>query len=314
MKNRLLLSTVLLAGILTGCQTDQNGLFSKENIGTALGGIGGAVVGSTIGKGAGQVVGTAFGAVAGAYVGSLIGRKLDQADRAQIAAADQKALESAPDKQISWSSPDSTATGTAQASAPVTETVIKSADGKMRVVPAAPRLALMQGTYTVHAASNVNVRAAPTTRADVVGNVHSGETVDAVGKVVDADWMLVARNGKTLGYIASSLLAPVTGDQTTQASTAPAMPDAPGKAGTVASSITSSAHTAATPAPFKLVEAPVATTPMPVATVSSLPPAPDNSSITCRTVTRTASKDGESGTETVKYCKTANDGWQQVGV
>ncbi|HET9843861.1 MAG TPA: RT0821/Lpp0805 family surface protein [Gammaproteobacteria bacterium] len=52
----------------------------KQVAGTFLGGVGGALIGSTIGAGSGQVIATAAGAVLGALVGNQMGQQLDETD------------------------------------------------------------------------------------------------------------------------------------------------------------------------------------------------------------------------------------------
>lgn len=84
----------------------------KENVGTLLGGIGGAVLGAQFGKGTGQLIGVAAGALAGAYLGNQVGSSLDKADRAQMEQASTRAAAAPIGQQISWRNPDSGNSGT----------------------------------------------------------------------------------------------------------------------------------------------------------------------------------------------------------
>ncbi|MEW5703428.1 MAG: RT0821/Lpp0805 family surface protein [Pseudomonadota bacterium] len=85
----------------------------KEGLGTLLGAGTGALAGSQIGKGRGQLVAVAVGTLAGAYLGSEIGKSLDRADRLYMAKTSGQALESNPIGQTStWVNPDSGNTGT----------------------------------------------------------------------------------------------------------------------------------------------------------------------------------------------------------
>ena len=60
----------MLALALTACAEGGQ----KENIGTLLGGVGGAVAGSQFGSGSGRLVGVAAGTLIGAYLGREVGK------------------------------------------------------------------------------------------------------------------------------------------------------------------------------------------------------------------------------------------------
>ncbi len=79
----------------------------KEGIGTILGGVGGAVVGSQFGGGRGQLVGVALGTLAGAFLGREVGKSLDKADQAHMQRAETAAQTAPVGQRISWSNPDS---------------------------------------------------------------------------------------------------------------------------------------------------------------------------------------------------------------
>jgi surface antigen len=97
-----------LALALAGCQSAP----TKEDIGTVLGGIGGAVIGAQFGGGSGRIVGTAVGTLAGAFLGREIGRSLDAADKAQVQRATQAAETAPVGQQIVWSNPETGNSGT----------------------------------------------------------------------------------------------------------------------------------------------------------------------------------------------------------
>jgi surface antigen len=80
---------------------------TKQNVGTVLGGIGGAVIGSQFGRGNGQLVGVAIGTLAGAFLGSEIGKSLDRADQAAMRRAETQAQTAPVGQRISWSNPES---------------------------------------------------------------------------------------------------------------------------------------------------------------------------------------------------------------
>ncbi len=97
----------------------------KSDIGTIAGGLGGAFLGSNVGKGSGKTVGIAAGTLLGAYLGNQVGASLDRADMAYYNQTAQQTLETAKVNQTStWRNPDSGNTGT------ITPTkTIKTVDG-----------------------------------------------------------------------------------------------------------------------------------------------------------------------------------------
>lgn len=99
-----LLAVVLVAASLSACVNDTG---PKQQIGTLLGGAGGAFLGSKIGKGRGQLAGVAAGALLGAFLGNEAGRSLDRADRAAISQAQSSAQHAPINETISWRNPDS---------------------------------------------------------------------------------------------------------------------------------------------------------------------------------------------------------------
>ncbi len=178
---------------------------TNEDIGRVLGGVGGALVGSQFGGGTGKLVAVAAGAIGGMFLGGEIGKRLDPADRQGIAETRQQALDSG--QTVSWNNPDSgvqsTARVTETAYRPVPET--RGAKGS-DVVWRVPPLQLIGGDYVATATSNV--RGGPGTEYGVMDQLKDGEPVYVVGKVVDADWMMVARNGIGRGFVHADLLRP----------------------------------------------------------------------------------------------------------
>ena len=108
-KSTRLIAIGLIALGLTACQ--QGG--QKQTIGTLLGAVGGAVAGSQIGKGRGQLIAVAAGTLLGSLAGGEIGKSLDNADRIAMQQATQKSLEATPSgNSVSWRNPDSGHSGT----------------------------------------------------------------------------------------------------------------------------------------------------------------------------------------------------------
>jgi len=78
---------ILCTVALVGCEN-----MSKQDIGVITGGVAGGLLGSTVGRGSGQVAAIAVGTVAGAMIGGSIGRDMDENDRYRM----NRALESNP--------------------------------------------------------------------------------------------------------------------------------------------------------------------------------------------------------------------------
>jgi len=112
---RKLAASVLICSVsaFTSACENNSELFSKQNIGTLAGAAGGAVIGSNIGKGKGQVVAIAAGTLLGGALGNKIGQSLDRADMAYYNRSSQNALETAQvNTPVTWRNPDSGNSGT----------------------------------------------------------------------------------------------------------------------------------------------------------------------------------------------------------
>ncbi|MBT3307561.1 MAG: glycine zipper 2TM domain-containing protein [Alphaproteobacteria bacterium] len=101
----------VLGGTLVACESAQNN--PKQTGGTLLGAGLGALLGSQVGGGKGQMAAIAVGALAGAWAGSEVGKSLDQADRQYAERSAQDGLEYAQSGQVqAWKNPDSGNSGT----------------------------------------------------------------------------------------------------------------------------------------------------------------------------------------------------------
>ncbi len=101
-------ATAVVILFLAGCQNTG----PKQTGGTLIGAGLGALAGSQIGRGRGQLAAVAIGALAGAMLGSNIGKSLDDADR-QAALNAQGQAHAAPIGQtVSWNNPKSGNYGT----------------------------------------------------------------------------------------------------------------------------------------------------------------------------------------------------------
>src|SRR3546814_16779391 len=84
----------------------------KETGGTLVGAGLGALVGSQIGGGTGQLAAVALGTLAGAYFGNEVGKSLDRADKAAAAQAYNQASTAPIGQHISWRNQESGHSGT----------------------------------------------------------------------------------------------------------------------------------------------------------------------------------------------------------
>ena len=98
-------------GALGGCQDMQDN--PKQTAGTLVGAGLGALAGSQIGGGRGQLAAVAVGTLAGAWLGSEAGKSLDRADKVYAERTTQGALERGQSGQSSsWQNPDTKNSGT----------------------------------------------------------------------------------------------------------------------------------------------------------------------------------------------------------
>ncbi len=110
------------AVILAGCE----GTGQKQQMGTIIGAGLGALAGSQIGHGKGQLAAVAIGTLIGAGIGSEVGKSLDKADRLALEQANQKAFEYNPSGTAeTWYNPDSGNSGSV-----VPKPAFKNSDGQ----------------------------------------------------------------------------------------------------------------------------------------------------------------------------------------
>lgn len=70
---------LLCTASLVGCQN-----MSKQDVGVLSGGVAGGLIGSTVGKGSGQILAIAAGTIAGAIIGGAIGKNMDDTDKLKM--------------------------------------------------------------------------------------------------------------------------------------------------------------------------------------------------------------------------------------
>jgi surface antigen len=106
-----IITLVVAGGLLTACAQSQNA--PKQTGGALIGAAAGGLLGSQFGGGAGALAATAIGVLGGAFLGSEIGKSMDTTDRQEAARTQNVALESNRTGVAStWSNPDTGNTGT----------------------------------------------------------------------------------------------------------------------------------------------------------------------------------------------------------
>jgi surface antigen len=192
-RGSILSSLILLSSmLLPGCATDDIG--QKQAIGAFTGGVIGGLIGNQIGSGSRRQVVTTIGAIGGAYIGSEIGRYLDEVDRREQAQATAVALETAhANDTVVWSNPKTGVRGQVTA-------------GPVTYESHPVNMTLLNTTYK--ATTNADVRAEPSASSPIVSSLRAGETFHAVGKVENANWILVARGRRTIGYVYGNMVKP----------------------------------------------------------------------------------------------------------
>lgn len=138
----------------------------KQEVGAVIGGVLGAVAGNKLAKND-RGTGTAIGAVVGAGAGSYAGCQMQKSRAAN------------------------------NAGGVYTSNGIRVASS----VEAAP-MTKIKGKYV--ARSNLNLRAAASTRGEAIGSVRAGETFQALGRTGDGKWILVGQDGVGVGYVSSA--------------------------------------------------------------------------------------------------------------
>jgi surface antigen len=95
----LLILPLTLFG-LAGCA--QDGTANKPMAGSVIGGIGGALLGSSIGGGSGRVISTAAGAILGGLVGQEVGQSMAETDKLKATQAFDNATRAPIGETIYW--------------------------------------------------------------------------------------------------------------------------------------------------------------------------------------------------------------------
>lgn len=117
---RIIIGLVMVSFLSACAQNGQDGFLqrsdgsvSKQGVGTLAGAAGGAILGSNIGGGKGQIAAIAIGTLLGGALGSSVGQSLDRADMNYYNQTSQSALETGRSGQaVAWKNPDTGNSGT----------------------------------------------------------------------------------------------------------------------------------------------------------------------------------------------------------
>lgn len=285
---------LVCSGILTGCATD--GSATKQDIGTGAGVVVGGLAGALFGKGKGKIVSVLIGAAVGGFIGNQIGAMLDEEDQKALQKQAKDVLVSQPDNtETTWSSERSGATGTVVAENSRMETREVKVVRDANVAPA-PQLDLIGAKYVAKGAAQV--RLAPSDQAETATTLSNGATIWAVGKVRNQPWIMVAKGGKSIGYVSTASLAPAPKPVQSAAATPVKTTSAP------------AAKPAQQQTPFDLDAAAPVRTP---ADLDALAPNEKAdvvvASVACRDIRTTATAKGETASATQTACRSPDGSW-----
>jgi surface antigen len=177
----------------------------KQAGGAVIGGLLGGLLGNSL-SGHNRTLGTVLGAAGGAAVGSYVGCRMQHSDAVKAEAAARQALEGQGEQ--TWNNPETGASGSV-ISTPISTGAAPSLAG-LRLAPGVELASGYESAPpTYQAPSAVNLRAAPSQRAKLVGRLESGEVVNVIGRAAGSAWVLVARNGIGAGYASEAALRPL---------------------------------------------------------------------------------------------------------
>ncbi|HSH30158.1 MAG TPA: SH3 domain-containing protein [Thiohalobacter sp.] len=203
MKKTHLCAAMMMATLVAGCEGTM-GNMKKEDFGSALGAVGGALLGSRVAGGDNRWLGAAIGGAAGFYAGKMIGRMLDERDRQALAVKTVDALDTRSAGVSTWKSDDSGASAsikTGEVSYQPEEKQVK----RLSTVQAVPSITLENREYQTTSA--LRVRSGPNTRYGIITTLQPGDVVTSAGRT-DNGWLMLAKQGVTVGYVHGDYVKP----------------------------------------------------------------------------------------------------------
>lgn len=190
------------AGVVHAQEREQQGSGNTEIMGRLLGAGVGALLGSQVGGGKGQLAAVAVGALAGAWLGGEAANRLTQTDRQGIAQTTNTALDTG--QAQTWTNPDTGVTTRVSVKDSTVERAPLQAEGLQQRPWQSPPLEYVNASYVANSTSNV--RSGPGTDYAVMHTVQRGERVTVVGKVQGDEWYMISDAGLGSGYVHGSLL------------------------------------------------------------------------------------------------------------
>lgn len=203
MNKKILCSSIVLAMLVTGCE-GTTGTMKKEDLGAALGAIGGALLGAKVAGSDNRWLGAALGGAAGFYAGKMIGRNLDERDRQALAARTVEALDEPAAGVASWNSDQSEAKANIRTGEIAYQEKPKEVK-RLAKVEAVPKIKLENKEYQTTSA--LRVRSGPGTQYESVTTLRPGDVVTSAGRT-DNGWLMLAKEGVTVGYVHGNYVQP----------------------------------------------------------------------------------------------------------
>jgi hypothetical protein len=183
-----------------GQNTFLQDLLTQENVGRAIGTGVGALIGSRVGSGSGKTAATAVGAVGGYILGGKIGREWGQPRASGMYQGSTSTHAPAHHAPVNH-------TPVHHAPAPYSPTYhVSTHQASLPPLSRMPDMHRIDAPYV--ATTTSNVRGGPGTRYGVVDQLRHGEATTVVGRVVNSDWYMVADHGVIRGFVYAPLLRP----------------------------------------------------------------------------------------------------------
>ncbi|WP_275098321.1 SH3 domain-containing protein [Sedimenticola hydrogenitrophicus] len=203
MNRKLRYAVPIVAVLAVGCNST-TGSLSKENMGSTLGAVGGALIGAKVAGGNNRWLGAAIGGALGFYAGKVIGRNLDERDRQALAAQTIEVLDQPTASVSTWQSDRSGAAAEIKTG----EISYKSETREVKrlaTVEAVPNIRLESREYQTTSA--LRVRSGPGTRYQTITTLQPGDRVDSAGRTENG-WLMLAKKGVTVGYVHGDYVTP----------------------------------------------------------------------------------------------------------
>jgi len=177
---------------------------TKEDWGTTLGSVGGAVLGAAVAGGDNRWLGAAIGGAVGYFAGKQIGKYLDEKDQQALAAQTVDALGEETSGTSTWQSSRSNASAEIK-TGEVSYTSQPKEVKRLASVEAVPSIKLENKEYQTTSA--LRVRSGPGTKYSTITTLKPGDVVTSAGRT-DNGWLMLAKQDVTVGYVHGNYVKP----------------------------------------------------------------------------------------------------------